>query len=438
MLARNFAAVDASLAAMAEVKVPGRADSTFTRRPIVPKAAPDFVQRVTAMDAWTAGDPPPASAMPVDGTFPTGTTQWEKRSIAQEIPIWDETICTQCAICPLVCPHAAIRMTAFRPEEMQRAPATFKAVPYSRKETPSLAGMMYSLQVAPEDCTGCGICVDVCPSRSKTEVKHKAINMAPKLEHLEAERANYEFFLSLPEVRPPLDTIDGLRGSQFRMPLFEYSGRVLGLRRDALIELISQLYGDRMVVANATGCSSIYGGNLPTSPYSQNAAGQGPAWANSLFVDNAEFGLGMRLAIDAQNDLAKILVRELRGAIGEALADALLDAKQDSDEEVAVQREREAGGRCWQARHAGGQAPRRGRRQPGRAQRLDRRRRRLGVLHRLRRPRPRARLGREREDPGARHRGVHRRQALKPTQAAPSPSKSRRCSASPSARRTSA
>jgi pyruvate-ferredoxin/flavodoxin oxidoreductase len=182
--------------------------------------------------------------------------------------------------------------------------------------------------------------VDVCPSRSKTEVKHKAINMAPKLEHLEAERANYEFFLSLPEVRPALDTIDGLRGSQFRMPLFEYSGACSGCGETPYIKLISQLYGDRMVVANATGCSSIYGGNLPTTPYSQNAAGQGPAWANSLFEDNAEFGLGMRLAIDAQNDLAKILVRALRGAIGEALADALLDAKQDSDEEVAAQRER--------------------------------------------------------------------------------------------------
>jgi pyruvate-ferredoxin/flavodoxin oxidoreductase len=286
------------------------------------------------------GDLLPVSAMPVDGTFPTGTTQWEKRSIAHEIPIWDETICTQCAICPLVCPHAAIRMTAFRPEEMQRAPATFKAVPYARKETPSLSGMMYSLQVAPEDCTGCGICVDVCPSRSKTEVKHKAINMAPKLEHLEAERANYEFFLSLPEVRPPLDTIDGLRGSQFRLPLFEYSGACSGCGETPYIKLISQLYGDRMVVANATGCSSIYGGNLPTTPYTRNAGGQGPAWANSLFEDNAEFGLGMRLAIDAQNELAKILVRELRGAIGEALADALLDAKQDSDEEVAAQRER--------------------------------------------------------------------------------------------------
>jgi len=340
VLTRNFAAVDGSLAAMAEVKVPGRADATFTRRPVVPKAAPDFVQRVTAMMLDGKGDLLPVSAMPVDGTFPTGTTQWEKRSIAHEIPIWDETVCTQCGICPLVCPHAAIRMTAFAPEEMKRAPATFKAVPYSRKETPSLVGTMYSLQVAPEDCTGCGICVDVCPSRSKTMLKHKAINMAPKLEHLEAERTNYEFFLSLPEVRPAFDTIDGLRGSQFRMPLFEYSGACSGCGETPYIKLISQLYGDRMIVANATGCSSIYGGNLPTTPYSKNAAGQGPAWANSLFEDNAEFGLGMRLAIDAQNDLARILVRELRPAIGEALADALLDAKQDGDEEVAAQRAR--------------------------------------------------------------------------------------------------
>jgi len=340
VLTRNFAAVDASLAAMAEVRIPGSADSSFSRRPVVPKAAPDFVQRVTAMMMDGRGDLLPVSALPVDGTFPTGTTQWEKRSIAHEIPIWDETVCTQCGICPLVCPHAAIRMTAFPAEAMKGAPRTFKAVPYARKETPSLAGMMYSLQVAPEDCTGCGICVDVCPSRSKTMVKHKAINMAPKLDHLEAERANYAFFLSLPEVRPSFDTIDGLRGSQFRRPLFEYSGACSGCGETPYIKLISQLYGDRMIVANATGCSSIYGGNLPTTPYAQNEGGQGPAWANSLFEDNAEFGLGMRLAIDAQNELAKFLVRELRAEIGEELADGLLDAKQDTDEEVAAQRER--------------------------------------------------------------------------------------------------
>ncbi|HEX6944745.1 MAG TPA: pyruvate:ferredoxin (flavodoxin) oxidoreductase [Casimicrobiaceae bacterium] len=340
VLARNFAAVDASLAALAEVKVPGVADSALTRRPVVPKAAPDFVQRVTAMMLDGRGDLLPVSAMPVDGTFPTGTTQWEKRSIAHEIPLWDADVCTQCAICVLDCPHAAIRMAVFSPDEMKRAPATFKAVPWARKDGGPLDGLLYSLQVAPEDCTGCGICVDVCPSRSKTMVKHKAINMVPKLEHLEAERANYAFFLDLPEQRPSFDTIDGLRGSQLRKPLFEYSGACSGCGETPYIKLVSQLYGDRMVVANATGCSSIYGGNLPTTPYSQNAEGQGPAWANSLFEDNAEFGLGMRLAIDAQNDLAKILLRDMREALGAGLVDALLDAKQDSDEEVAAQRAR--------------------------------------------------------------------------------------------------
>jgi len=340
VLARNFAAVDASLAALHEVALPGRADSTQTRRPVVPRAAPDFVQRVTAMMLDGKGDLLPVSALPVDGTFPTGTTQWEKRSIAHEIPIWDETICTQCAICPLACPHAAIRMNVFSPDEMKRAPAGFKAVPWARKDGGALDGLLYSLQVAPDDCTGCGICVDVCPTRSKTMVKHKAVNMAPKLEHLEAERANYDFFLSLPEVRPALDSIDGLRGSQLRMPLFEYSGACSGCGETPYLKLLSQLYGDHLVVANATGCSSIYGGNLPSTPWSRNAAGQGPAWANSLFEDNAEFGLGMRLALDAQRDLARMLVGELRAEIGDALATTLVDSPQDTDEQIRLQRER--------------------------------------------------------------------------------------------------
>jgi pyruvate-ferredoxin/flavodoxin oxidoreductase len=342
VLNRNFAAVDASLAALREVKVPGRADSMTSRRPIVPRVAPDFVQRVTAMMLDGKGDLLPVSALPADGTFPTGTTQWEKRSIAQEIPIWDETICTQCAICPLVCPHAAIRMNVFPAAELDGAPAGFKAVPWARKDGGPLDGLMYSLQVAPEDCTGCGICVDVCPTRSKQVVKHKAINMAPKLEHLERERANYEFFLGLPEVRPSFDRIDGLRGSQLRMPLFEYSGACSGCGETPYLKLLSQLYGDHLVIANATGCSSIYGGNLPTTPWSRNAQGQGPAWANSLFEDNAEFGLGMRLALDAQRDLAQHLVRELRAEIGEELAGALLDAPQADDEQIRAQRERVA------------------------------------------------------------------------------------------------
>jgi pyruvate-ferredoxin/flavodoxin oxidoreductase len=340
VLARNFAAVDGSLAAMSEVKVPAKADSLLSRRPIVPKAAPDFVQRVTVMMLDGKGDLLPVSAMPVDGTFPTGTTQWEKRSIAHEIPIWDEALCTQCAICPLVCPHAAIRMTVFSPAEMKRAPSTFKAVPWARKDGGPLDGMMYSLQVAPEDCTGCGACVDVCPTRSKQVVKHKAINMAPKLDHLEAERANYDFFLSLKEVRPPFDSIDGLRGSQLRQPLFEYSGACSGCGETPYLKLLSQLYGDHLVIANATGCSSIYGGNLPTTPYSKNAQGQGPTWANSLFEDNAEFGLGMRLALDAQRELAKALVHQLWADIGPELADLLVSAPQDNDEQIKAQRER--------------------------------------------------------------------------------------------------
>jgi pyruvate-ferredoxin/flavodoxin oxidoreductase len=298
------------------------------------------VQRVTAMMLDGKGDLLPVSAMPVDGTFPTGTTQWEKRSIAQEIPIWDEKLCTQCAICPLACPHAAIRMNVFPAEAMKGAPSTFKAVPWSRKDGGPLDGMMYSLQVAPEDCTGCGVCVDVCPTRSKEMVKHKAINMAPKLDHLEVERANYDFYLSLPEVRPAFDKIDGLRGSQLRMPLFEYSGACSGCGETPYLKLLSQLYGDHLVIANATGCSSIYGGNLPTTPWSQNAEGQGPVWSNSLFEDNAEFGLGMRLALDSQRDLAQILVRHLRGEIGAELADALLQATQEDDAQIREQRER--------------------------------------------------------------------------------------------------
>ncbi|HYN61268.1 MAG TPA: pyruvate:ferredoxin (flavodoxin) oxidoreductase [Rubrivivax sp.] len=340
VLNRNFAAVDASLAALREVKVPERPDSVISRRPIVPRAAPDFVQRVTAMMMDGKGDLLPVSAMPADGTFPTGTTQWEKRSIALEIPIWDEGICTQCGICPLACPHAAIRMNVFPAEAMKDAPSTFKAVPWSRKDGGPLDNMMFSLQVAAEDCTGCGVCVDVCPTRSKEVVKHKAINMAPKLEHLVAERANYDFFLGLPEVRPSFDKIDGLRGSQLRKPLFEYSGACSGCGETPYLKLLSQLYGDHLVMANATGCSSIYGGNLPTTPWSKNSEGQGPVWSNSLFEDNAEFGLGMRLALDAQRDLAMMLVHKLRNAIGDELANALLQAPQDTDEQIKAQRER--------------------------------------------------------------------------------------------------
>jgi pyruvate-ferredoxin/flavodoxin oxidoreductase len=341
VLTRNYAAVDQSLASLQEVKVPGRADSRLARRPAVPRAAPDFVQRVTAMMLEGKGDLLPVSALPVDGTFPTGTTQWEKRSIAHEIPIWDAELCTECALCPLVCPHAAIRMNAYPAAALKDAPAGFKSRHWSRGDETQKDWVM-TIQVAPDDCTGCGLCIDICPTRSKEVVKHKAINLEPKLDHLETERASYDFFLGLPETRPAWDKMDLLRASQLREPLFEYSGACAGCGETPYLKLLTQLFGDRMLVANATGCSSIYGGNLPTTPWSQNRAGQGPAWANSLFEDNAEFGLGMRMAVDAQRDLAESLVKVLRAEIGEPLATELLDAPQISEEEVAAQRERVA------------------------------------------------------------------------------------------------
>ena len=340
VLNRNFAAVDQSLAALREVQVPARAESALHRRPVVPSSAPDFVQRVTAMMLAGKGDLLPVSALPIDGTFPTATSQWEKHSIAHEIPIWDEKICTQCALCPLMCPHAAIRMNVYSPEQVKQAPEGFKSVPWRSKEGDGLAGWAYTLQVAPDDCTGCGICVDICPTRSKEAVKRKAINMEPKLDHLAAERRNYEFFLSLPETRPSWDSIDLLKGSQLRMPLFEYSGACAGCGETPYVKLLTQLYGDHLLVANATGCSSIYGGNLPSTPWAQNRDGYGPAWSNSLFEDNAEFGLGMRLALDAQRDLAQALVRALRAQIGEDLSTALLEAPQESDQQIREQRER--------------------------------------------------------------------------------------------------
>jgi len=340
VLARNFAAVDHSLAGLKELQVSGRASSALTRRPPVPLAAPDFVQRVTAMMIEGKGDLLPVSALPVDGTFPTGTTQWEKRSIAHEIPIWDDSICTQCALCALACPHAAIRMNVYPPEHLKGAPEGFKSATWRFKDD-GMDGWAASIQVAPDDCTGCGLCIDICPTRSKQVVKHKAINLEPKLDHLEVERRNYDFFLSLPEARPSFDRIDLLKGSQLRDPLFEYSGACAGCGETPYLKLLTQLFGDHMLVANATGCSSIYGGNLPSTPWSKNRDGQGPSWSNSLFEDNAEFGLGMRLAIDAQRDLAQGLVRELRTQIGATLADALLlDAPQGTDAEIREQRGR--------------------------------------------------------------------------------------------------
>jgi pyruvate-ferredoxin/flavodoxin oxidoreductase len=285
------------------------------------------------------GDLLPVSALPVDGTFPTGTAMWEKRSIAQEIPIWDPAICIDCAKCALVCPHAAIRMKVYDPIEASTAPATFRHKEWRDRDNP---GMWMTIQVTPDDCTGCGVCVDVCPAKSKQVVKHKAIDMMPKDEHLDAERANLDFFLAIPPADRREVKVASIKGSQMLEPLFEFSGACAGCGETPYLKLLSQMFGDRILVANATGCSSIYGGNLPTTPWSRDANGRGPAWSNSLFEDNAEFGLGMRLALDNQMTLARSLLARLAGAMGEELANAILDASQDDETQIADQRARVA------------------------------------------------------------------------------------------------
>jgi pyruvate-ferredoxin/flavodoxin oxidoreductase len=334
---KNFAAVDAALSHLHEVKVPATATSTFDMRPPVPANAPDFVQKFTGRIIAGEGDDLPVSAMPLDGTFPTGTTQWEKRNIAMDIPAWDEGLCIQCGKCVLVCPHAVIRAKVYQPAQAEGAPATFKSVPARWKDFKT---MQYTLQVAPEDCTGCALCVAVCPVKSKSEVKHKAINMAPQAPLREPEAANWDFFLKIPEIDRRLLTQSLVKDSQLLQPLFEFSGACAGCGETPYIKLMSQLFGDRAIIGNATGCSSIYGGNLPTTPYTVNSEGLGPAWSNSLFEDNAEFGLGMRLAIDKQKEYAGELVARLGGIIGEGFAQELLDADQSTEAAIFEQRAR--------------------------------------------------------------------------------------------------
>jgi pyruvate-ferredoxin/flavodoxin oxidoreductase len=336
---RNFAAVDAALEGLQEVTVPGEISGDLHRLPPVPEEAPDFVQRVTAMMIAGKGDLLPVSALPVDGTFPTGTARWEKRSIAHEIPIWDPEICIDCAKCALVCPHAAIRMKVYEPIAAQGEPEGFKHKEWRDRDNP---GMWMTIQVAPDDCTGCGVCVDVCPAKSKEVVKHKSIDMLPKLDHLEAERESFDFFLRIPPADRRAAKPATIKGSQMLEPLFEFSGACAGCGETPYLKLLSQMYGDRILVANATGCSSIYGGNLPTTPWSTDDDGRGPAWANSLFEDNAEFGLGMRLSLDHQGALARSLLERLGPSVGDELARALLDARQDDETQLAEQRERVA------------------------------------------------------------------------------------------------
>ena len=333
---KNYAAVDSSLAALAEVTVPNAVSSTRQLVEPVPADAPDFVQRVTAMIASGKGDLLPVSALPVDGTFPTATTQYEKRSIAIDIPIWDPEICIECARCALVCPHAAIRLKVYDPAALEGAPDGFQTKPWKGRD---YEGMNFTIQVAPEDCTGCTVCVNVCPAKSKAEVKHKAINMEPKIDHVAVEKENYEFFLSIPEMERTKVSPDTVKGSQMLKPLFEYSGACAGCGETPYVKLMSQMFGDRIIIANATGCSSIYGGNLPSTPYAVDDQGRGPAWSNSLFEDNAEFGFGMRLAVDHQTTMANDLLAELAPEIG-ALAGEILDADQSSEDGIAKQRDR--------------------------------------------------------------------------------------------------
>ena len=339
VLQKNFAAVDGALAALQEVRVPAEATSRHARIPLVAANAPDFVQRVTAVMMAGKGDLLPVSALPVDGTFPTGTTRYEKRGIAAEIPIWDEGLCIQCGLCALVCPHAAVRSKAYPAGVLHDAPTSFKSLPWKGNELPD---HRMTIQVAPDDCTGCGLCAAVCPARSKSAVKHKALNMETKEPHLERERTEFDFFLSLPEVDRRRVKLDTVKGSQLLQPLFEYSGACAGCGETPYLKLLSQLYGDRAVIANATGCSSIYGGNLPTTPWGVNVEGRGPAWANSLFEDNAEFGLGMRMSLDQQEQHARRLVRQLATPLGDTLVSALLESSQHGEEEISRQRERVA------------------------------------------------------------------------------------------------
>jgi len=340
VLTRNFAAVDGALAAMHEVTVPAVADTDHHRPPVVPPEAPDFVQKVTAVMLAGHGDLLPVSALPVDGTFPTDTAHWERRSIAREIPIWDPAICIDCAKCALVCPHSAIRMKVFEPESVATAPDTFEHKEWKDREHP---GRWMTIQVAPDDCTGCGICVDVCPAHDKSEVKHRAINMEPKEKHLERERANWDFFGSIADPARRDVRADTVKGSQQLRPLFEFSGACAGCGETPYLKVLTQLFGDRMLVANATGCSSIYGGNLPTTPWSVDAEGRGPAWANSLFEDNAEFGLGIRLGVNAQRDLAISLLRALNGQLGpDLVAGAIAGTAERGEAATVAQRDRVA------------------------------------------------------------------------------------------------
>ncbi|HEX9287728.1 MAG TPA: pyruvate:ferredoxin (flavodoxin) oxidoreductase [Thermoanaerobaculia bacterium] len=337
LLARNLAAVDRALENLVTVKVPAGADAARRRPFPVPQDAPEFVRRITAVMIAGRGDELPVSAFLPDGTWPSGTSKYEKRNIADEIPAWDPSLCIQCNKCALVCPHAAIRAKVYEPARLENAPDGFLSDTFRGLD---LRDWKYTIQVAPEDCTGCSLCVVFCPAHDKKDKSRKALRMEPQPPRREIERKNYEFFLKLPEVdRSRLRAVD-VKSSQFFQPLFEYSGACSGCGETPYVKLLTQLFGDRALIANATGCSSIYGGNLPTTPYTTNPEGRGPAWSNSLFEDNAEFGLGFRLAVDSREERARSLLRKLSKVLPDGLAAEILDSPQNTEGEIAAQRDR--------------------------------------------------------------------------------------------------
>jgi pyruvate-ferredoxin/flavodoxin oxidoreductase len=337
IVAMNLAAVDRTLGNLIEVAVPTQVTSRIELNPPVAAGAPIFVQDVLGTMIARRGDDLAVSQLPADGTYPTGTAQYEKRNLAEEIPVWDSELCIQCGKCAMVCPHAVIRIKTYEPAALAGAPETFKATDTRDTEW---KGLKYTIQVAPEDCTGCGICVDICPAKSKSAASYKAINMRPQRPLRDQERTNWQFFTNLPEMDRRQIKITSIRQQQVQQPLFEFSGACSGCGETPYLKLLSQLFGDRALIANATGCSSIYGGNLPTTPWAKNPEGRGPAWSNSLFEDNAEFGLGMRVALDQQVEYALELLKHLSGELGDDFVATLINADQSDEAGIYEQRER--------------------------------------------------------------------------------------------------
>ncbi|MEJ0097210.1 MAG: 4Fe-4S dicluster domain-containing protein [Bauldia sp.] len=406
----NFAAVDGTLERLFEVKVPAAVTSVRERPLIVPSSAPDFVRRVTAPMLAARGDDIPVSRIPADGTFPSGTSAYEKRNIADSVPAWEEDLCIQCGQCSFVCPHSVIRSRTYHEDRLAGAPDTFKSAPVNARGYPEAR---FTLQFYVEDCTGCALCVEACPAVSPREPGVKAINMADKEPLLAGERANLAFFEKLPVNDRARVDFANVRGVQFLEPLFEFSGACAGCGETPYLKLLSQLFGDRAQIANATGCSSIYGGSQPVTPWTKDREGRGPAWSNSLFEDNAEFGLGFRLAADKHLELAQSM---LRGARPRRRRGACRGRpRRAAGPRIGNPRPAHPRGRAEDAPHQAGQRagprPPLGRRSFRPPQRLDRGRRRLGLRYRLRRPRPRAGRRPQRQHPGARHRGLfqHRR-----------------------------